>query len=328
MNENSNVFTNEDNVNNQPQVQADNEFSKETEYQEFSQALADINAELLAEESDDKQLSNQDNLINCEEQTENMKNQEEEKSDKDDCSKAGDKSSSDDAQDTHEPTEEEKKQYKAYRLQKIFSKINYDLSSPSLKASEIKEKINAGFAHGFNCYMLLTSKIKAVKKQLKIKPNLGAVIGVGESTYLARKCEVRQAKWAGVKEIEYIVPVSVVKEGKKRALIKELTGLKKTSGSKVKFKIALDPSVLNATEFTFALNCAIAVKPSGIVIKNFNSENSKRLLEVAKNCIGKYEIEVSSQLKSSSEINSLTEVGVDYFSVENALELAGAIKQE
>ena len=66
MNENSNVFTNEDNVNNQPQVQADNEFSKETEYQEFSQALADINAELLAEESDDKQLSNQDNLIDCE----------------------------------------------------------------------------------------------------------------------------------------------------------------------------------------------------------------------------------------------------------------------
>ena len=110
----------------------------------------------------------------------------EEETQSSDCEKQAEEVEDLENEKSGEPTEEEKKQYKEYRLQKIFSKINCDLSSPCLKTSEIKEKINSSLSNGFNCYLLLTSKVKAVKKQLKVKPDLGAVIGIGESTYLAR----------------------------------------------------------------------------------------------------------------------------------------------
>ena len=330
MNENTKLPLNEEEkVEAQPEVSEDIEVQKEAEYQEFMQTLADINAELLAEEEQKGLLNDneKDGLkepaktpvkeekkeeFNKKEEPQNTKPFKEEKKE----------------EKTHEPTEEEKKQYKQYRLQKLFSKINYDLSSPCLTAVEIKDKINGSAQYKFNCYMLLTSKLKAIKNQLKAKVKLGAVIGMGESTYRARKCEVRQARWAKAKEIEYIVPISAVKENKKRALIKELNGLKKSAGSKIKFKIALDASTFNSIEFAFALECAVATKPKCIVVKNFNEEKSRYLLNVAKNCIGKCEIEVQTKLASSKEITKLSEIGVDYFSVENASGLAEIIKCE
>ncbi len=336
MNENTNLPLNEEEkIDVETEVNEDIEVQKEAEYQEFMQTLADINAELIAEEEQEGLLDQdkKDDLketseIPSPEQTiEEPKKSEDpkkiEEPQKVEPVKEGKKE-----EKPREPTEEEKKQYKEYRLKKLFSKINYNLSSPALTANEIKDKINGSVQYKFNCYMLLTSKLKAVKKQLKAKADLGAVIGIGESTYLARKWEVRQAKWAKVKEIEYIIPLTAVKENKKRPLIKELNGLRKIAGSKVKFKIALDASTFNSMEFTFALECAVATKPKCIVIKNFNGEKSRYLLNVAKNCIGKCEIEIQTNLASSKEITELSEIGVDYFSVENASGLAEIIKCE
>ncbi len=324
MNDNLNLPLNEEEkIDAQPTVSEDIEVQKEAEYQEFMQTLADINAELLAEE---EQNQKSEEKVEITEEPVNLITGEESKNEIAQEPKEEKELPQEEKQ--HEPTEEEKKQYKAYRLQKLFSKINCDLSSPSLTATEIKDKVSCGAQYGFNCFMMLTSKLKAVKKQLKAKAKLGAVIGLGESTYLARKWEVRQAKWAKVKEIEYILPLTAVKENKKRPLIKELNGLKKVAGNKIKFKIAIDASAFNSLEFTFALECAVATKPRCIVIKNFKDEKSKYLLNVAKNCIGKCEIEIQTKLSSSKEITSFSEIGVDYFSVENALGLAELIKCE
>lgn len=324
MNDNLNLPLNEEEkIDAQPTVSEDIEVQKEAEYQEFMQTLADINAELLAEEEQNQKSEEQ---VEITEEPVNLITGEESKNEI--AQEPKEEKELPQVEKQHEPTEEEKKQYKAYRLQKLFSKINCDLSSPSLTATEIKDKVSGGAQYGFNCFMMLTSKLKAVKKQLKAKAKLGAVIGLGESTYLARKWEVRQAKWAKVKEIEYIVPLTAVKENKKRPLIKELNGLKKVAGNKIKFKIAIDASAFNSLEFTFALECAVATKPKCIVIKNFKDEKSKYLLNVAKNCIGKCEIEIQTKLSSSKEITSFSEIGVDYFSVENALGLAELIKCE
>ena len=342
MNENTNLPLNEEEkIDVEPEVNEDIEVQKEAEYQEFMQTLADINAELLAEEEQEglldqnkkedlkeaSEIPSPEPIIEEPKQSEEFTKIEEPKKIKEPKKIEALKEDKKEEK-PHEPTEEEKKQYKEYRLKKLFSKINYDLSSPSLTANEIKDKINGSAQYKFNCHMLLTSKLKAVKKQLKAKVDLGAVIGIGESTYLARKWEVRQAKWAKVKEIEYIIPLTAVKENKKRPLIKELNGLRKIAGSKVKFKIALDASAFNSIEFAFALECAVATKPKCIVIKNFNGEKSRYLLNVAKNCIGKCEIEVQTKLASSKEITELSEIGVDYFSIENASGLAEIIKCE
>ena len=327
MNEKLNITENNTELNALDEAKEQNEFSKEAEYQEFSQALADINAELIAEAEalgnaqlteQSKVDKNEECLIDCGAKVEDSAVVDEAQGEK--------KNPCD--EEKRPSIDEEKSRYKEYRLHKIFSKINYDLSSPSLKSSEIRDKINAGTVSAFNCYMLLTSKIKAVKRQLKDKADLGAVVGLGESTYLAKKWEIRQARWAGAKEIEYNVPLSAVKEGKKRILIKELCGLKRVAGAKVKFKIALDALAFDSTEFNFALSCAISAKPKAIVVKNYSAESFKYLLDVVKGCLGKYEIELSSRLNSSAEITSLMEIGVDRFNVENALELAELIKQE
>ena len=148
MNEKLNITENNTELNALDEAKEQNEFSKEAEYQEFSQALADINAELIAEAEalgnaqlteQSKVDKNEECLIDCGAKVEDSAVVDEVQGEK--------KNPCD--EEKCPSIDEEKSRYKEYRLQKIFSKINYDLSSPSLKSSEIKDKINASNKYFF-----------------------------------------------------------------------------------------------------------------------------------------------------------------------------------
>ena len=130
------------------EVQNNTEFSeaqKDKEYQEFKEVLAEINAELAVEEQyktdnplteEEKIEQNIEKIENNQEKSEdNQPNKEQEKKDGKE-------------EKIEDPALAE--QYKEYRLQKIFSKINYNLTSPEFTTSMLNERIADGLAYGFN----------------------------------------------------------------------------------------------------------------------------------------------------------------------------------
>ena len=308
------------------EVQNNTEFSeaqKDKEYQEFKEVLEEINAELAIEEEqtetskpltkEEKIEQNIEKLENCQVQVEdNQPNKEQEKKDGKE-------------EKIEDPAVAE--QYKEYRLQKIFSKINYNLTSPELTTSMLNERITDGLAYGFNCFMVLTRKIKGLKASCKKAP-LGAVIGFGESTLLARVWEIRQAKWAGAKEIEVIIPLSLIKEGKKRTLIKEITKYKKAVANKAKFKVGIIADKLSLQEFNFVVDCMLIAKVKRVVVHNSNNLAPNYLLSLAKQCIGKCEIEIDAEPSTVNQFAEYSEKGIDLFLINSAISVAETIKHQ
>ena len=306
------------------EINSNTEFSealKEKEYQEFKEVLEEINAELATEE----EKSKTGKLLTEEEKKEQDIEKVEicnEKSAGNQTYQALDKKQDEEIED---PAVAD--QYREYRINKIFSKINYNLTSPELTISMINERITDAIAYGFNCFMVSTRKIKGLKASCKKAP-LGAVLGFGESTLLARVWEIRQAKWAGVKEVEVIIPLSLIKEGKKRTLIKEIAKYKRVASSKAKLKIGIMAEKLNFQEFNFAVECALSAKVKAIVVHNSNNIAPNYLLSLAKQCVGKCEIEVDVVPSSANEFTEYKEKGIDFFLIKDAISLAERIKHQ
>ena len=155
-----------------------------------------------------------------------------------------------------------------------------------------------------------------------------AVIGLGESTALAKKWEIRQAKMLKVGEIQVIMPISIIKEGKKRLIQKEFIEYKKIVGDKINFTVAIDGENLTNDEFNMAVECAIVAKAKKIYLKNTQKLSQTKLLFAVKSCADKSMVQVDFALTSSEEIKRHNERGIDLFVVQNATELAENIKNE
>ncbi len=299
------------------------EVDRDEEYKEFKQTLEDVNAELLSEAENEPKTEEEGS--DCEEKAPIVCPPEEGSIEPEKCVEEGDKKEESKVESEGFASGEE---YKEYKLNKIYSKINYDLTSPLLTVSELKKRIQDAQKYNFNCFELLTSKIKDVKKGVKFNAPLCAVIGLGESTTLAKKWEIRQAKWQKVKEIEVQISLSSIKEGKKRALVKELSSLKKTAGKKISFKFSIDSTNLSNEEFNLALDSALGAKAQRIVLKNYTKINSAYILTAIKKCSGKCLLELHGEILSSKPITHYSEVGFDYFATSTAVALAESIKLE
>ncbi len=219
-------------------------------------------------------------------------------------------------------------EYKQIKLQKIYNKIAYDLTDPTLTVASLKERILDANNYTFESYMLLTSKIKSLKKGIKDLRKVCAVIGLGESTALAKKWEIRQAKALKVSEIQVIMPLSIIKEGKKRLIEKEFAEYKKIVGEKIAFTVAIDANNLTNDEFNMAINCALQAKPKKIYLKNAIKLPKSKLLFAVKACAEKCKVQVDFIISKSEEIKRHAERGIDIFVVEKAIALAESIKHE
>lgn len=283
---------------------------KDKEYHEFLQVIDEINAEL-------KEELNEENL------TEN-------KGEPEDKTLAKENSTTKNSEDESEKTGEDSamnEEYKKIRLGKICSKINYDLSSPTLTVNEIKERILSSINFNFNRYAMLTSKIKGVKKLFKEVLPICAVIGLGESTLGAKLYEIKEAKKLKVSEIELLIPLSVIKENKKKALVKELVKCRKQAG-KINFKIAIDCKSLTVSEFNFALGCAVESKPYAVCLKNYSSATEGNLLTAIKQTLNKCELQIDGAISGLKDITLYEERGVDFFLLQNAVAIISAVKNE
>ena len=219
-------------------------------------------------------------------------------------------------------------EYKQIKLQKLYNKIAYDLTDPTLTTEILKERILDASNYTFESYMLLTSKIKGLKKSVKDLRKVCAVIGLGESTALAKKWEIRQAKALKVSEIQVIMPLSIIKEGKKRLIEKEFLEYRKMIGEKIAFTVAIDANHLTNEEFSMALACALQAKPKKIFIKNAIKLSKSKLLFTVKSCAEKCKVQVDFIISKSEEIKRHAERGIDVFVVEKAIALAESRKHE
>lgn len=311
------------------------EFDKDAEYQEFLEALEEVNNEFLSESQEDEQPVQEESDkvdVSNSEPEQGLEGGENESAQQQ--SDFVENAPVESAQQQSEDGEfcENGKQYKEYKVNKILSKVNCDLSNPELKIEDIKGRILDGLNYNFNSYAVLTAKLKKLNKALKSKDKkpvpICAVIGAVESPLSAKKSEIREAKWQKASQIEMQISTCQIKEDKKNALVKELSALRKLAGSKVLFKCAIDVSKLTEEEFDFALACAISAKVQCITLKNFEKANSPTLLKFVKKCSGVCLIELSGEITCLKPITYYGEIGVDYFRVVNAVALAEKIKIE
>lgn len=318
MNENLSFSNDENKLKNEEQnLNEGKDFTqvqKEEEYEEFAKALQDINQELA--------LENEEQIKNDSQKNNNVLDvfAQKEENDCKSCEIKGDKSS---------PADNVNSQYQEYRYNKIFSKTDYDLTSPYLKVADIKNAILSSIEYNFNSFYTLTSKLKKVKKSVKFNLNYGVVIGQGESTLRAKIVEIWQAKLLKVKFIDLSLSLSLIKEGKKKQILKEINKCKKACGKKIYFTLVIDYQHLTVDEFNTFVDCALQAKVNCIYLKSQNQINPLYLLNVAKKCVNKCAVKINVGANThKNEVKDFYDKGVDKLFVSNAIAFAESIKKQ
>ena len=81
-------------------------------------------------------------------------------------------------------------------------------------------------------------------------------------------------------------------------------------------------------EFNLVVDCMLIAKAKRVVVHNSNNLAPNYLLSLAKQCIGKCEIEVDVVPSNASEFTKYSEKGIDVFLISNAISVAETIKHQ
>ncbi|MBQ7407935.1 MAG: hypothetical protein IJW13_01495 [Clostridia bacterium] len=221
-------------------------------------------------------------------------------------------------------------EYIEYKITRFLSRINYDLANPTLTSAQIKSRMDDCSVYFFNSVMVLSSKLNSVKRAVKNSGNVCSVIGynTGEVSALAKRWEIRQAKWAKAKSVMIFTPLSCVCENKRRLLTRELKRLKKTCGKALKLWLAVDTATFSLEQFELFLRCAVEAKADAVCLYNDNGKGSNYAVKAAKMCAEKCEVYTYAKVNYSSQMTEYFNVGVSGFCVNNAVALAEQIKHE
>ena len=230
-------------------------------------------------------------------------------------------------QKTEDPTI--KKQINEVKYAKMMSKIDFDLTRPTLSSADIKTQSGALAEFGFKSLCILASRMKLFKKKAK-EINFCAVIGYpsGEMTENSKACEIKEALRAGAKEVDVFFRTSSLKDDKQKNILRELKRYRSIIGKKRIFKLSFDCELVNSDEMRFIADIAFKAKADYLVVRNCLADKAKLQIAIAKTCANKCKVEYADNVTCLADMERFSDLGADRFLLTEAKEVAKKVREE
>lgn len=222
-----------------------------------------------------------------------------------------------------------KKQINEVKYAKMMSKIDFDLTRPTLSSADIKTQSGALAEFGFKSLCILASRMKLFKKKAK-EINFCAVIGYpsGEMTENSKACEIKEALRAGAKEVDVFFRTSSLKDDKQKNILRELKRYRSIIGKKRIFKLSFDCELVNSDEMRFIADIAFKAKADYLVVRNCLADKAKLQIAIAKTCANKCKVEYADNVTCLADMERLSDLGADRFLLTEAKEVAKKVREE
>lgn len=222
-----------------------------------------------------------------------------------------------------------KKQINEVKYAKMMSKIDFDLTRPTLSSADIKTQSGALAEFGFKSLCILASRMKLFKKKAK-EINFCAVIGYpsGEMTENSKACEIKEALRAGAKEVDVFFRTSSLKDDKQKNILHELKRYRRIIGKKRIFKLSFDCDLVNSDEMRFIADVAFKAKADYLVVRNCLADKAKLQIAIAKTCANKCKVEYADNVTCLADMERLSDLGADRFLLTEAKEVAKKVREE
>lgn len=234
------------------------------------------------------------------------------------------------AQKSSESDDLYKKEFNDYKYLKTAKRLDCDLTDVNFTAKILKDELKKMPELGFNSATVLQSKVPFLRQEIKSGINVCVAIDypMGESSTRAKIVDMRKAKFAGVKAFEVSFGVSLLKEGKKRNVLRELASLRRVAGKKCELKIAIDVLKLTDDELKTALKLIASKKADVVLLRNSQTLTSHQKLTAAKSLNGNCKLQLTDLVKNGADINRLSEIGAERILLTNYDEVSENLKNE
>lgn len=213
------------------------------------------------------------------------------------------------------------KEFGVYKAKKVYSKLNYLLNDQNMLSAVILKELSLAVKCSFNSVVVFPSCLGLAKSTLnKSGVKLRALISYpyGEELLKVSACSVKSAIKKGADQVQVFLPVSPIKNGDMKGMLKYVKKLLKTAGKKDVI-VTLDAGVLTLPELETAVRLiaknttvyAVAVQSSigdnlvdlSIVKELINSADGRVLIECF-SPIGIAEDAVSTLLAGASLVTT------------------------
>lgn len=232
-----------------------------------------------------------------------------------------------DGEQTNQAYEQE---FKDFKYLKMACRLDYDLTDVNFSSKAIVNECAKMQDLGFNSVTVLPSKLAYLKKVKKLGVKVTVAIGypLGEASARAKIVDMRKAKWQGASGFEISFAVSLLKEGKKGKILRNLARYKFVAGKKRELKVSLDVTNLSDKELLLAIKLITAKNIEILLFRNSHLLSASQKLAIAKATNGKCKVEYTDLVTGLYDVEFLMQSGAERILVKNADEISENLKKQ
>lgn len=204
--------------------------------------------------------------------------------------------------------------------------IDHTLLSANATSADIEKLCEEAITHKFYAVCVNSSYIRTAKARLKdSEVKIAATVGfpLGAMNAQAKEEEARQAVFDGADEIDMVLNIGFLKDGRNEEVQVEIEAIKKTIGTKM-LKVIIETCYLNEKEIRQA--CELALKAGADFVKTstgFGSrgaslEDIKIMKEVAG---GKMKIKASGGIRDAAAAREYIDLGVERIGTSSGIKI-------
>ena len=220
-------------------------------------------------------------------------------------------------------------EFNRYKVEKLFKKVVFDLTDPSLTVSDVQEKLSEAAAIGLKGVTVMPNALAvALKSGAGVKINVAVCAPYGAEVFRTKKYLVKKAAATAAAGIELTFDAFELSEKKKQLLIREYRQLK-ASARKKEFTVNVNVSLLTHEQMRTVIDVLFE---SGIVNVKLTtgelSADNYSLSEFVKLSEGQFTFTAAASEGNVSDVIGVFMLGAESVSCRNADELAKSFKEE
>lgn len=204
--------------------------------------------------------------------------------------------------------------------------IDHTLLSASATSADIKKLCEEAVTHNFYAVCVNSSYIETAKAYLKgSQVKLAATVGfpLGAALAVSKIEEARKAVLEGADEIDMVINIGFLKDGKKAEVEEEIAAIKNTIGNKV-LKVIIETCYLSEKEIRLA--CEMALKAGADFVKTSTGFGSRGAsledIRIMREVVGdRMKIKASGGIRDAGTAMEYVELGVDRIGTSSGIKI-------
>lgn len=204
--------------------------------------------------------------------------------------------------------------------------IDHTLLSASATSADIKKLCEEAVTHNFYAVCVNSSYTETAKAYLKgSQVKLAATVGfpLGAALAVSKIEEARKAVLEGADEIDMVINIGFLKDGKKAEVEEEITAIKNTIGNKV-LKVIIETCYLSEKEIRLA--CEMALKAGADFVKTSTGFGSRGAsledIRIMREVVGdRMKIKASGGIRDARTAMEYVELGVERIGTSSGIKI-------